>query len=182
MPLYALAAAGSLLWAAAFPFFRSGQRGTVSVDRRARWGVVLECAGYSLLWQGSFWLRSPAAWQVGLSVFLFAAASLLSWSAARALGRELRVDAALNAGHELIRSGPYRWVRHPIYTSMLCMLSATALLMTPLRLFIPALLLFLVGSEIRMHIEERLLASKFGEQFGDYRRSVPRWIPFLKMG
>ena len=39
-----------------------------------------------------------------------------------ALGRQWRIDAGLNSDHELVQSGPYRIVRHPIYTSMLCLL------------------------------------------------------------
>jgi len=51
--------------------------------------------------------------------------------------------------------------------------------MTPLCLLLPALLLFLIGAEIRMRVEEKLLAARFGKQFRNYRRATPRWIPFL---
>ena len=91
--------------------------------RRARWGVALECVSYSLLWQGPFWVRSPEWWRLALSVSLFALACALSWTAARALGRHLRIDASVDSTHELVRSGPYRLIRHPIYTSMLCVLA-----------------------------------------------------------
>jgi protein-S-isoprenylcysteine O-methyltransferase Ste14 len=41
------------------------------------------------------------------------------------------------------------------------------------------LLLFIMGTEIRVRIEESLLASHFGEEFKEYKRSVPAYIPFL---
>jgi protein-S-isoprenylcysteine O-methyltransferase Ste14 len=106
-------------------------------------------------------------------------ASVTSWTASMALGRYLRVDAALDSEHELIRSGPYRFVRNPVYTSMLCVHIATALLITPLWLFLIALAVFLAGTTIRIRAEEKLLAARFGPEFADYSQSVSRLIPFV---
>ena len=91
----------------------------------------------------------------------------------------LRIDAALGAEHELIRSGPYGLVRNPIYTSMLLVLSATAVVITPWQLFAASLVLFVVGTEIRVRTEENLLAERFGEEFQQYKKSVPAYIPFV---
>ena len=82
--------------------------------------------------------------------------------------------------HELITSGPYRFVRHPIYTSMLGVLLGTGSLVTPWWLFLPSLLLFIIGTEIRVRIEDHLLASQFGERFAEYQKRVPAYIPFPK--
>jgi protein-S-isoprenylcysteine O-methyltransferase Ste14 len=49
---------------------------------------------------------------------------------ARSLGRQWRIDAGLNQDHELVTSGPYRVVRHSIYTSMLCVLIGTGCLIS----------------------------------------------------
>src|SRR5215472_12048905 len=182
MPVYTycIVAAGSILWCAPFVVgFARTKRSPFQLDRRARWGMALECVGYSLLWQSPFWLRSPGRWRVTGSILLFLLACLLSWAATRALGQQLRVDAALDSNHELVRSGPYRFVRHPIYTSMLCVLLGTGIVMSPLLLLLVAVLVFLLGTEIRMRIEDRLLGSRFGEQFSEYQRTVPRLIPFL---
>jgi protein-S-isoprenylcysteine O-methyltransferase Ste14 len=118
---------------------------------------------------------------VAASLLLFAAASVLAWTSTRTLGRQWRLDAGLNANHVLVRSGPYRLIRHPIYTSMFCTLLGTGLMLaTPLLLLLPSLLLFTIGTEIRVRVEDSLLASRFGDQFQDYRRRVPAYIPFLK--
>lgn len=178
--MYFILAAGSILWCAPFVFARTKRRIPFQLDRRVRWGITLECVAYSLLWQGSFWERSPGWWRVALSVFLFVLACALSWTGARALGRHFRVDAAVDSTHELVRSGPYRLVRHPIYTSMLCVLLGTGLVISPLYLLLLAVLVFIIGTEIRMRVEDGLLASRFGEQFRDYRHNVPRLVPFLK--
>jgi len=80
-----------------------------------------------------------------------------------------------------VRSGPYCVVRHPIYTSMFCMLLGTGLLLaTPLLLLLPSIFLFIIGTEIRVRIEDGLLASRFGDQFRDYQRRVAAYIPYLK--
>ena len=182
MPAYAYAilAVGWIAWCA--PFFltkRSGQS-PQKLNRNARWGIALQMIGYSLLWQGHFWTRSPAAWRAGLSVVFFVLAALLSWSGARTLGRQWRIDAGLNADHELVRTGVYRIVRHPIYTSMLCLLLATGFLITPLLLFVVAGILFMIGTEIRVRVEDNLLSSRFGEEFHSYRRGVSAYLPFSR--
>jgi protein-S-isoprenylcysteine O-methyltransferase Ste14 len=92
----------------------------------------------------------------------------------------MRIDAGLSSDHELVISGPYRVVRHPIYTSMLCLLFSTGLMVTPLPLLVVSVLVFIAGTEIRVRIEGRLLASRFNDKFLDYQRSVPAYIPFLK--
>ena len=60
LPLIAVAALG--LWLTPLLRMRSANRSRTAqtVDRRARWGVLLEAVGYSLLWQSDFWNRSPA--------------------------------------------------------------------------------------------------------------------------
>ena len=106
---------------------------------------------------------------------------MLAWTSTRALGRFWRLEAGLDADHKLVRSGPYRVIRHPVYTSMFCMLLGTGLLLaTPLLLLLPSILLMAIGTEIRVRIEDKLLASQFGDEFLDYQRRVPAYIPFLK--
>ncbi len=178
---YVILAVGAVAWFAPFPiYYTRGAAGPLTKDYSARWGILLECIAYALLWLGRFWLHTPAPWQLALSIVLFVLASVTSWTASIALGRYLRVDAALDTEHELIRSGPYRWVRNPVYTSMLCAHIATALLLTPLWLFVISLVVFLTGTTIRIRAEEKLLAARFGEQFMQYRRSVSRLIPFVR--
>jgi protein-S-isoprenylcysteine O-methyltransferase Ste14 len=70
-------------------------------------------------------------------------------------------------------------VRNPIYTSMLLVDCAAGVILTPWWLFLPALVLFFVGTEIRVRTEEKLLAETFGEEFQSYKRRVPSYIPLL---
>jgi len=178
--LYFLLVAGTALWVT--PFFRGHSKGQtlVKIDKRARWGVFLQCLAYSLLWQGHFWEKSPSSWRVVASCCFFAAGCVISWTAARALGRQFRFEAAVDSAHTLVRSGPYCYVRHPIYTSMLCVLLASGLVLSPVSLLLGAFAVFIAGAVIRVRIEDSLLESQFGAEFMDYRQRVPGMLPFLK--
>jgi protein-S-isoprenylcysteine O-methyltransferase Ste14 len=182
VPAYAFAVlvAGWFLWVLPFFIVNKQKQPAKQVDKRARWGIILVAVAYAILWQGHFWEMQWRPWRLALSVVFFALAAVLSWTGTRALGRQWRVDAGLTADHRLITAGPYRVVRHPIYTSMLCTLCGTGFLLTPWWLFIPSILFFIAGTEVRVQIEEKLLASHFGEQFLEFKRRVPAYIPFLR--
>jgi protein-S-isoprenylcysteine O-methyltransferase Ste14 len=180
--VYVILAIGWLSWM--MPFVVARRRSTTpaqAVDRRARWGILLVGLGFAVLWQNPFWLRSLSPWRIAPGIALLAMASLFSWTATRTLGRQWRLDAGLNAEHELVISGPYRLVRHPIYTSMLALLLGSGLLLLRFRWLLLAAVLVLAGSEIRVRIEEKLLAARFGERFRDYQRAVPAYVPLLKV-
>jgi protein-S-isoprenylcysteine O-methyltransferase Ste14 len=171
---------GTILWC--FPFIaglRKAKVAPVRRDLKARWGIALQCIAYSLLWQGPFWRMNPGAATIGISSAFFILACLLSWTGARALGRHLRLDAALDSEQTLVRSGPYRLVRHPIYSSMLGVLVGTGVLVTPRLLLLLAILVFIAGTEIRLHVEDKLLQSRFGGEFSNYRNRVRKVIPFV---
>lgn len=184
MPAYAylILIAGVVAWFT--PFVPAHQKTGPAriIDRSSRWGVLLQFAAFTLLWQGHFWQRWLPAWRILLSIALFAVAAALSWTSSHALRGQLRIVAGLGADHQLICSGPYALVRHPIYTSMLAVICATAVIVAPWPPFLGSLVLFVVGTEIRVRAEEKLLASEFGDEFCDYKRKVPAYIPFLRFG
>jgi hypothetical protein len=89
-------------------------------------------------------------------------------------------EAALNADHELVTSGPYRIIRHPIYASMFAMMIMSVLLLGKLPWWPIAIALFLTGIEIRIHAEDRLLRERFGSRFEDWKSKVPAYVPLLR--
>jgi len=84
-------------------------------------------------------------------------------------------------GDPLITAGAYSWVRNPIYLAFLAMLIATGLLVSDgIKLILPVLL-FLVGSELRIASEEAELAEKFPDTYAMYRKRVRwRYLPGLR--
>jgi protein-S-isoprenylcysteine O-methyltransferase Ste14 len=178
--VYVILALGWFFWFLPFPINRWNRNKPQSRDKRSRWGLLLQVIAYVLLWQGHFWTFHPSARRVVLSGILLALAALLSWTATNALGKHLRFDAAVSPDHELVRRGAYAIIRHPIYASMLALLLGTGVVLTPPALFIPAVIIFLIGTEIRVHVEDTLLAAHFGSQFHTYRQKVSAYIPYIR--
>jgi protein-S-isoprenylcysteine O-methyltransferase Ste14 len=172
-----------VVWSAAFfkPSRQSkGQKKAVRAPA-SRWGILLETVGFACAWmyvRPVGFSKSEAALIV--SMVLAPLGVALGWAAARQLGKQWRYEAALSEDHDLIRTGPYRWVRHPIYASMFGMLLATLAAWTWWPLAIASVLFFVAGTEIRVRAEEGLLAERFGAEFQEYRLSTWAYIPFVR--
>jgi len=171
-----------VLWL--FPFlvkrFTGPKRQAVVMAHKADWGLALESAGIFFAW---FWMPNtpvPAPARIVASMVLAPAATVFGWLAVRHLGKQLRILAGLYADHELIRTGPYAVVRHPVYASLFMMLLATGLLFARWPMLLLGVALYIAGTEIRIHAEEGLLRERFGQEFEDYRRKVPGYLPFLR--
>jgi protein-S-isoprenylcysteine O-methyltransferase Ste14 len=182
MPAFAfgIVAAAWILWMLPFVLLKRGQPRAQHIDRRARWGIFLVAISFAVLWQYQFWQTSLPTWRLALAIVFFVLADVLSWTATRVLGKHWRVDAGLNAEHDLVTQGPYRIVRHPIYTSVLCIFWGSGLILLPLQLIFLGTLPAVLGTEIRVRIEDGLLASRFGKRFDDYRQSVSAYIPLVR--
>jgi len=154
----------------------------VQVNPRARWGIALVMAGYfTVCVHGpEVWNSGLAAWRAIAGIIFALIAIAMFWNAVANLGRQWRFDAGLNRDHELIQSGAYRVVRHPIYASMLGMLLADICWVGTLPGWPIGLILFVAGTEIRVRTEDGLLRERFGDRFTEWQRSVPAYLPFVR--
>lgn len=146
----------------------------------SRWGIILQTVGFAFAWayvRPNRFVKSASA--LVISMILVPLAVWLTWWAARHLGKQWRYEAALSADHELIRTGPYRWIRNPIYLAMLGMTLATLAAWTWWPMGIASLFFFLAGAAVRVRAEEGLLAKRFGAEFAEYRKRSWAFIPFL---
>ena len=101
---------------------------------------------------------------------------LFSVWARLALGSNWSGTVTIKTGHELIRKGPYRFIRHPIYTGMLLALLATAVtqrLVTGLLGF--AVVFFALYRKARR--EETFLAQEFGDAFAEHQQHTGMFLP-----
>jgi protein-S-isoprenylcysteine O-methyltransferase Ste14 len=94
------------------------------------------------------------------------------------LGGNWSAEVTVKQNHELVRSGPYALVRHPIYTGVLLALVGTALSVDRWRALI-GLGLVAAGFLRKMTVEERFMLAEFGEAYKNYRADVPALIPFV---
>lgn len=186
MSVYWIALTEMLLcWALwLWPFLRrtaQGPRREASVTvSRARWGLLLQSLSYFLAMSVRLAPEEVGPGRLAVSMLCGPAAVALAWSGVRHLGKQWRINAGLYHDHELVKSGPYALVRHPIYASMLAVFLQVALLFTPWARLAGALALFLAGTEIRVRVEEGLLAERFGDAFAEYKRQVRAYVPFVR--
>jgi len=171
-----------IAWALAFVKPRREAAGQVKVERApaSRWGIGLVMAAYAVVWT---FIRPKGYHQPALesviSMVLGPASVLLGWAAAHRLGKQWRYEAALSDDHELIQTGVYRWLRHPIYASMLGMFLTTGLAWSWWPKTIVGVILFVAGTEIRIAAEERLLTGRF-PSYAAYRTRTSAYIPFIR--
>jgi protein-S-isoprenylcysteine O-methyltransferase Ste14 len=97
--------------------------------------------------------------------------------ARRHLGTNWSGTVTVKQDHELVRTGPYRIVRHPIYTGLLTAILGSAVARGELR-GIWAILLCTAAFQIRVRLEERWMQQEFGAEYARYRAEVPALIPF----
>ena len=154
-------------------------------DPAARLGIVLQAAAYGMIWslQRSSWphvLPPPRAVEEAMAIFAVPLAMASVWltiAAVRTLGKQWSYEARLVEGHRLIVGGPYSHMRHPIYTAMLGLLVATGLVLAHWIALVIAIVIFGIGTTIRVRAEEKLLREAFGEDFDAYARYVPAILP-----
>ncbi len=94
------------------------------------------------------------------------------------LGSNWSGTPTIKHGHELIRSGPYSLVRHPIYSGLLLAVLGTAIFMGEIRGLI-ALALAIAGFKWKSKTEESFMQEQFGVQYLEYKRHVKALIPFV---
>jgi protein-S-isoprenylcysteine O-methyltransferase Ste14 len=94
------------------------------------------------------------------------------------LGRNWSSEVTVKAGHELIMSGPYRYVRHPIYSGLLFSMVGTALFLREVRGFV-GVLLATAGWKLKSLAEEKLMTEQFGRAYIAYKQRVKALIPFV---
>ncbi len=87
-------------------------------------------------------------------------------------------DVTFKQDHELIRTGPYRIVRHPIYTGLLAMFLGTGIYIGQVRGGV-SLLLVTIGFWIKLSQEERLMLRHFPDAYPAYQREVKALVPFI---
>lgn len=143
---------------------------------------MLALAGY-MLWPGLLaWAAFPLpAWARGLGLALgLASVALMVW-VQRALGANFDITLHLRAEHSLVTDGPYRWVRHPMY-SVLFLFELAVLLLTANWLVggVPlAALALIVATRVRR--EEALMLSTFGAAYERYMQRTGRFLPRFSM-
>jgi protein-S-isoprenylcysteine O-methyltransferase Ste14 len=168
-------------------FFDLGRRDRAEraerADRpRAPFGGAMQLAFLAILCAAAWDNRSRSAWVVpgvmdALGLAVIVGGACLRRSAAQALGRHFTVTLSLLVGHQLVSTGPYRWLRHPNYAGLaLIALGTTIALRSPMAAAV-ALGVWLPIMLLRIRDEERALRDGLGASYVDYSRHSWRLVP-----
>ena len=152
--------------------------------QRASHGIPLVLAALLFLLPGHVWgvLATPfiaRSWTgYGIGVALVALGLGYAVQARRHLGANWSGTVTLKQEHSLIRSGPYRHLRHPIYTGLLLAFAGSALAQAQWRGLL-ALLLVTGSLWFKLRREERWLLEHFGDDYAEYRKTSWALLPGL---
>jgi len=113
-----------------------------------------------------------------LGALLVWAGVLFAIWARNILGRNWSAVVQVKQDHELVERGPYRWVRHPIYTGLLLAFFGTALALGEWRGLLGTAI---VGASFwfKLRLEERWMREQFGERYAAYMRRTHALVPGL---
>ena len=121
-------------------------------------------------------LPEPLRW-AGLALLVVGVAFAI-WAIAT-LGRHYDLELEIHRDHELVRSGPYSFVRHPVYTGLALHFAGACLATGNLVLIAGTLLVTFPALYLRAWTEERLLRERFGAAYDAYAREVGMLVPLL---
>jgi protein-S-isoprenylcysteine O-methyltransferase Ste14 len=145
----------------------------------AKWLPFFVWVPYLVIWlrPGPELRVSEALVWLGLTLVLGGIAIAI-WAAAT-LGRHFDVEVQVHRGHEVIRSGPYGIVRHPIYSGLGLHYLGACLATGNLLLLAGTLAVTFPGLYLRARAEEELLRSELGPAYERYAREVPMLVPLV---
>jgi protein-S-isoprenylcysteine O-methyltransferase Ste14 len=122
----------------------------------------------------SFLIHRPVLGYIGF-VLALAGIALAMWARIH-LGQFWSDKVVLKVDHQLIRTGPYAHLRHPIYSGVLLGVAATALVLGEWR-GVVAFLILLINYWIKARREDRMLADRFRESFAEHAKHAGFLLP-----
>jgi protein-S-isoprenylcysteine O-methyltransferase Ste14 len=139
--------------------------------------VLLSITSIPLPWL-YFELWPSGLWSFWVGAAITIAGLLFAVWARVYLGRNWSRSVTIKQDHELIATGPYAMVRHPIYTGILTGLLGTAIALSQVRGFL-AFALFFVAFWLKLRMEEQWMRSQFGETYVTYAHRTAALVPYL---
>ena len=189
-----LQAAVLIAWVLPAPTFLRGsaksEKTATKRDALSRVGILIQGIAFALSWMGPWWVFSPGSPMMNpaialVAVFLAFGGAYLVIRSVRTLGREWSLTARIVEGHRLVTSGPYAFVRNPIYTGMWGLQLATCLAFSSwwlgYKMVAITAVIYYAGTALRVSREERLLRAEFGEAFDAYAQRVPPLLPLPRV-
>ena len=159
--------------------------GRVRSDTKSWYDLALQGVGMAVVWT---FRRLPGAplipgWPSGETAaiivgafFAVVGAAFASWAIVT-LDRQYAIGARVQEGTELVQTGPFAYVRNPVYVGLLGLLLATGLMLSVWQAVVAGLVLYVAGTYLRARREEALLRSAFGAAYDAWAARVPLLVP-----
>ncbi|HVZ26581.1 MAG TPA: isoprenylcysteine carboxylmethyltransferase family protein [Sediminibacterium sp.] len=178
-----LALAAASLWLSQ-PAFKSSEMKRDQGSDRFSILVILLMTSLSVVAAVWEWAYRTDPSVSSLPLTLAGAALLVSgifirvW-AIQTLGKHFTATVTLTEGHRLVRSGPYRLVRHPSYLGAFAAIVGTPVFLNAHWAILVAVLAMSLAYYLRIGVEEKMLLDNFGQEYQEYMQHTKRIIPFI---
>jgi len=181
----------AVLWLAWLAYWVFAARDVKPVRRREPWASRLLTVALTI--PVALLMAAPGKWLPWLSARFLPDTMIVDWAgllmvtaglalavwARTHLGRYWSGTGTVKEDHELVRSGPYAIVRHPIYTGLLVAMLGTAIILGEWR-GLSALCFLSAAFLLKLRREERFMAESFPDTYPGYRAQVPALVPLLR--
>lgn len=159
------------------------RRGT-KIARRDRGSVLLIVGGIFLSIIIAFLFASNGiamlpGWVSYVGIALMVAGIIVRQWAIAVLGRYFSPVVGIQEGQKVVKTGPYRLVRHPSYTGALMIIVGVGLALQSWGAVLVLLLVFSITFGYRIRMEEKVLVSELGDEYTQYMKTTKRIIPYI---
>lgn len=153
-------------------------RGSLGVLIGLQWIGLALCLAFGWIFQAAVipWHRVAI---LSLGVILMLLGVALRWYAIWMLGRYFTRDVAVSANQQVVRRGPYRFVRHPAYSGTFLTMIGVGLALTNWASLLVLCICVLLGHLYRVRVEEKALIRAIGQPYIEYMRHTKRFIPWV---
>ncbi|HML05819.1 MAG TPA: isoprenylcysteine carboxylmethyltransferase family protein [Methanobacterium sp.] len=167
--------------AGVIPYFRRHGSKVKKEDRGSR--LLLSFSMYISVAIGIYFafrnIAPSPEWTFYIGIFLMIMGIVIrQWSIA-VLGSFFSGTVGIQKGQKVVKKGPYKLVRHPSYTGLLLTLIGIGLALQSWGAVTVIILGFICGFGYRIHVEEKLLVSKLGDEYVQYMKDTKRLIPYI---
>jgi protein-S-isoprenylcysteine O-methyltransferase Ste14 len=159
------------------------RRGT-KIERRDRGSALLIIGGIFLSIAIAFLFASNGiamlpGWVSYVGIALMVAGIIVRQWAIAVLGRYFSPVVGIQEGQKVVKTGPYRLVRHPSYTGALLIIVGVGLALQSWGAVLVLLLVFGITFGYRIRMEEKVLVSELGDEYVQYKKTTKRIIPYI---
>ncbi|NIK12038.1 methyltransferase family protein [Alkalibacillus almallahensis] len=171
----------SIIWLSEFTVFRN-RKVNDSTDRRSfSWvliAVLIIITASLISREMNFWVIDwpIAAW---FGIIIFASGITLRYWGIRTLGKQFTRHVYVDQADVLIKHGPFKWLRHPLYTGLLLIMTGFTLINLSFIGFLLVFSWFIPTIIHRIQLEESILIESFGHSYEQWMKQRARLIPFI---